>query len=244
MVSDMTCDDIRKLLVRKYRKKDFSVDKSGQKLIELIGVSFKADEESILGIPNYDYIEREIEWYRSESLKVDDIPGKTPKIWSFISSFNGEINSNYGWCIWSEENGNQYRNVLNELKRDSGSRRTSMIYQRPSMHTDYCRNGMSDFICTHSVDYFIRDNQLYSVVHMRSNDIWAGYRNDRAWQQFVQTMLAIDLGVEIGDLYWTVSSMHLYEKQFYLLHHYMRTGDIHISKEAFRQRYKNNKLGK
>ena len=217
MVSELICEDIRRILKTKFINDEFIADKSGAKMIEIVGAKFLANEESIFGNVNHDYVQREIEWYRSESRNVNDIPGKVPLIWKKISSPMGDINSNYGWCIWSEENGRQYQNVKKELLANPDSRRTSMIYQRPSMHIEATEEGMDDFICTYGVDYFIRDSKLHSVVHMRSNDVIYGYKNDRAWQIYVLQMLANDLGYEVGDLHWSVSSLHVYERHFDLL---------------------------
>lgn len=209
--------DIREMLKRKLSQNDFVVDKSGVKLLEIVGASFLADKEIIFGNLDTDYVQRELEWYRSESLKVADIPGKTPKIWEDVSCNDGFINSNYGWCIFNKDNYQQYKNVRETLMKNRDSRRTSMIYTRPSMHEDYCKNGMSDFMCTYGVDYFIRGDKLHSIVHMRSNDVVFGYKNDRAWQMYVLEMLANDLGVEVGNLHWQVSSLHVYERHFDLV---------------------------
>ena len=67
--------NIRNQLIQKYRDQDFVTDKTGVKTIELIGQSFIADEDWIIRKPNYEYIERELEWYESQSLYVEDIPG-------------------------------------------------------------------------------------------------------------------------------------------------------------------------
>src|SRR5690606_33169025 len=144
------------------------------------GTSFIADEPTIFGEPNEDYIEREIAWYESQSLRVDAIPGKTPKIWEQVADEVGRINSNYGWLIWNAGNGHQYKNVLEELRRNPDSRRGAMLYTRPTMHYDATMRGMNDFICTNAVCYFIRDGGLHAVVQMRSNDVVFGYRNDWA----------------------------------------------------------------
>ena len=48
--------------------------------------------------------------------------------------------------------------------------------------------GMSDFICTNAVSYMIRDDELISVVQMRSNDVVYGYKNDYAWQKWMQNV--------------------------------------------------------
>lgn len=210
-------ETIRKLFENKLISKNFVEDKSGVKLLELIGYSFKANEPSIFGEPNDDYIKRELEWYESQSLKVDDIPGKTPAIWEQISDARGEINSNYGYLIYHRDNGSQYQCARSALRSDPNTRRAVMIYQRPSMHNDFNRDGMSDFICTNAVQYLVRDGKLNAIVQMRSNDAYFGYRNDYAWQRHVQTRLAGDLGLQVGDLIWNAASLHLYERHFKLV---------------------------
>jgi len=209
-----TANDIRADLIDKYLAEDYVIDKSGAKTIEVLGESFVADENWLIRTPAYKYIERELEWYMSESLYVDDIPGETPQIWKDISSNEGKINSNYGWCIYSEENGNQYKHVLRELRNNPNSRRAAMIYNRPSMHLDFNRDGMSDFMCTFANTFMIRDGKLISHYTMRSNDAVFGYNNDVAWAKFVQGQLAYDLEVEVGDLIWTATNLHVYERHF------------------------------
>lgn len=206
--------DIRAKLIQKYKNEEFVIDKTGVKTIELIGESFIVDEDWIIRPPNYEYIERELAWYKSQSLYVEDIPGQTPAIWKQVADKNGKINSNYGYLIWSEENGRQYDHVLNELKKNPNSRRASMIYNRPTMHTDYCKDGMSDFVCTYANNFLIRDDKLVSHYLMRSNCAIFGANNDFAWARYVQQKLAHDLGVAVGDLIWTASSLHVYEYHF------------------------------
>lgn len=210
----MNVNYMRQMIIDKYLSEDFVIDKSGVKVVEVIGATFIADEDYIVRKPAYNYIQRELEWYKSQSLYVNDIPGETPQIWKDISSDEGKINSNYGWCIYSEENGHQYKHVLRELRNNPNSRRATMIYNRPSMHLDYNRDGMSDFMCTYANTFYIRDNQLVSHYLMRSNDAVFGYNNDYAWAKYVQNQLAEDLGVEVGELIWTASNFHVYERHF------------------------------
>jgi thymidylate synthase len=214
--------DIRKLFLDEYAKNNFVIDKTGVKMIELIGQSFIADSPAIFGEPNQEYIERELEWYKSQSLYVKDIPGKVPAIWESISSSDGRINSNYGWCVWSKENYDQFNHCVTELVQNPFSRRATMIYNRPSMHIDYNIDGMNDFICTYANQFFIRDNKLVSHYIMRSNDVIFGYRNDYAWAKHVQTELYNELlttypDLELGDIIWTASSLHIYERHFNVL---------------------------
>ena len=230
----------------------------GNSTIEITGASFIADSESIFGEVNWEYVAREEAWYNSKSLNVNDIPGGAPQIWKAVADSDGFINSNYGWTIYSHLNlhnafdlhprtvipmldsgevANQYNSAKRELQKNPESRRAIMIYTRPSMWLDYNKDGRSDFMCTNTVQYLIREGMLEAVVQMRSNDAWAGYRNDRAWQQHVLEKLAKDLNIEAGKITWQVGSLHIYSRQFYLVDHFARSGEIHISKSDYRELY-------
>jgi thymidylate synthase len=198
-------------------REDFVTDKTGVKMLEIVGANFVADQPAIFGVVNQDYVSRELAWYYSESLSVNDIPGGPPAIWKQVADSEGYINSNYGWCIFSEENNYQYRHVLKELQDNPESRRATMIYTRPEMWRDYNFDGRSDFMCTNAVQYMIRDSMLTCVVQMRSNDVVFGYKNDYAWQKHVLDKLAGDLGIIAGDIHWNVGSLHVYERHFGLI---------------------------
>lgn len=210
----LTVKDIQSKFVWNYRNEMFVTDKTGVKMLEIPAASFLCTEPAIFGAPNEDYIEREIEWYMSQSRNVNDIPGGAPEIWKQVADKDGYINSNYGWCIFSPENGNQYSHVLDELSQNPNSRRAVMIYTRPTMHQDYSTNGMSDFMCTNAVQYMIRDGYLEVIVQMRSNDVIFGYRNDFAWQNYVASKLQSDLNLPGRNIFWQVGSLHIYERHF------------------------------
>ena len=206
---------IRDYFIQELKSEQFVIDKTGVKTIEMLGATFEANEPTIFGELNEDYIDRELKWYKSMSLYVKDIPGKTPAIWEQVASKHGQINSNYGWAIWHKDNHFQYERVLHELMNFPNSRRAVMIYTRPSMWEDYNRDGMSDFMCTNAVQYMIRDGQLVAVVQMRSNDVVFGYRNDYAWQKYVADCLTKDLDLEKQPkIIWHVGNLHVYERHF------------------------------
>jgi thymidylate synthase len=208
-------EDIREYFIRELQAERFITDKTGVKTIEMIGATFEADEPTIFGDVNDDYIQRELEWYKSMSLYVDDIPGITPAIWKKVADRGGKINSNYGWAIYHKDNYLQYANVLNELQFSPNSRRAVMIYTRPTMWNDYNRDGMSDFMCTNTVQYMIRNGQLVVIVQMRSNDVVFGYRNDYAWQKYVAFHMTKDLKLtKQPKIIWHVGSLHVYERHF------------------------------
>ena len=195
----------------------YVTDKSGVKMLEVRSAAFVADEPAIFGKVNHDYVARELAWYESMSLNVNDIPGGPPAIWKQVADKDGFINSNYGWCIWSPMNGSQYDNVIDELKKNPDSRRAVMIYTRPSMWNKYNINGMSDFMCTNAVQYINRYGKLFAIVQMRSNDVVFGYKNDYAWQSYVLDKLCDELNLMRGDIYWNAGSLHVYERHFDLV---------------------------
>lgn len=219
--------DIKNLLIEKFKNNDFRVTKGGVKTIELQGIQFIADKDYIIREPNYEYAQREIKWYESQSLNVYDIEGNVPTIWKQVADVNGDINSNYGWMIFSKENGSQYKNCLWSLVNDPTTRQGVMIYNRPEMQQDWNKNHKHDFCCTFAVQYFLNPvgdkYELNTFVLMRSNDAVFGYDNDVIWQNYVRDKLAKDLSeqlnkdIVINPIVWYASSLHVYERHFKFL---------------------------
>lgn len=227
-----TTRDIFELFKRKYEFGEFrtignAVQQS--RTIELQAVQFEVDKPWIVREPNYDYFERELEWYKSESLNVNDIQGGAPKMWKSCATPMGYINSNYGWMIWSKDNYEQMSNCLNKLLDDPHTREACMIYQRPSMQVEYNKDGMHDFCCTYAVQCFLNEDDnndlhLTYIVYMRSNDAVFGFNNDVLWHQYVQKMLADELANKMNiekvicdNIIWNAGSLHIYERHFDIL---------------------------
>ncbi len=208
----MKTKDIINRFKELYKNKNFN----DEGLLEIVGVSFIADSNTLFGIPNEEYIAKEIAWYNSKSRNIYDMHNP-PKIWMDIASTEGMINSNYGWCIYSKENYNQYYEVLLKLQKNIHTRQANMIYTRPTMHVDSIVDGMYDFMCTNAVAYRYNKGKLDAIVQMRSNDAVFGYKNDYAWQKHVLDNLCSTLGVDAGVIHWQVASLHIYPRHFNLL---------------------------
>lgn len=205
---------------------DYCDNPSGTKTVELLAPRIELDPtQSFINLNGRKtpvvYAEAELDWYKSMDLSVDVI-GEKASIWKKVASEEGKVNSNYGWCIWSEDNCNQYANCLKELSAIPDSRRACMIYQRPSMWVDYNYKGMSDFICTWGTHWFIRNKKLVCMVLMRSNDAVFGFFNDFYWHCFVYMKMFDDLrkvhpDLSTGSIIWCPDSFHVYERHFDLL---------------------------
>ena len=221
-------EDILKQFKEKYDNEDFRIignNVQQAKTIELQNVQFEVDKPWIVREPNYDYFNREFEWYKSESLNVNDIPGGAPTMWKSCATPLGYINSNYGWMIWSKDNGYQFDSCFMKLLNDPHTREACMIYNRPSMQTEYCKDGMHDFCCTYSVQCFINEDKegkkhLKYIVYMRSNDAVFGFDNDALWHKYVQQMIRNRLSEHFNEefiadnIIWNAGSLHIYERHF------------------------------
>ncbi len=191
-------------------------------MLELVNANFIADEPSIFGTVNEDWNKRELQWYLSQSLDVRDIPEPIPKTWKDVASTKHKINSNYGWCVFSRENGFQFDNALSALQKDKHSRQACLIYNRPSMHEDSKVDSMKDFMCTFSQQFLIRNDKLHFLSYMRSNDAIFGYKGDYAWATYLHNE-ALDVlqcsykDLQKGDLIWNCASLHIYPRHHHLV---------------------------
>lgn len=163
-----------------------------------------------------EYINKEFEWYMSQSLDAKWI-GQHAKIWLQCCDENSKINSNYGFLMFSAQNGYQFKNVVNELIKDYHSRRAVAYYTNPFIH--YI--GGKDHICTLAVQYLLRNDKVDAVVYMRSNDIIYGLIGaDLYWQndclELVCNALTLHYERQIypGDIHWLPGSLHIYERHW------------------------------
>jgi len=185
---------------------------------ELLSANCIFDTKNIISGSSSKYIQQEIAWYESQNRNIHgyDCIEKNP-IWQSCSTEDGNINSNYGWCVFSKENNNQYEHCLQHLRKNKYSRQAVIIYTRPNIHIEYCDNihAKKDMLCTAYTNALIRNDMLNLVINMRSNDVWYGLRYDLAWQQYVLNNLLFDLKstypeLQPGLIYWHADSLHIY----------------------------------
>lgn len=189
---------------------------------EILGAKVKfLPHEHIKGV-SVEYIKHELIWYQSMDLNIKGHPGiENNKVWQSCAADDGSINSNYGWCIFSKENYEQFNNAIKSIAANDMTKQAVMIYSRPSINYQW-NDGVHanhDMICTIYVSALLRGEKLQWHVHMRSNDIWFGLRNDLAWQQwvqeqFVQKLNSMNIRCECGNILWFADSLHLYDRNY------------------------------
>lgn len=224
--NDVIRTEVMDILAYKY-----SVEEKVGNTWELQNVNLALDPYqpyvNILNRPfKHDYLKKEHDWYMSQDLSIkgwmDDI-----KIWNWCASKDDkqEINSNYGWCVFSHQNGDQYENCLKKLKEDVNTREALMIYTRPSMHEDAIERGKHDFMCTISAQVMIRENRLLYIATQRSCDLVTGFSFDFPWHCFVYQMMYEELKqsypeLEVGPIFYNIASLHVYDRHEELLKNY------------------------
>jgi thymidylate synthase len=223
--------DIREFFIMELKDEAFTIDKTGQRTIEMLGANFLATEPAIFGEPVKSYINAELAWYESGSTNIYDIHGndkEPPQAWQYAADQHGNINSNYGHLVFADKYHNQYKKAFDELQKNPDSRRAQMVYNRPSIWVEFDEGGKSDFICTNAQTFYIRDGILHMVSQMRSNDVVFGYKNDYAWAQYLMDKFVKDWNdcsdtygthdyIEKGMLTWQVMNLHVYERHFHLV---------------------------
>lgn len=100
--------------------------------------------------------------------------------------------------------------VLRRLKTDPSTRQAIVVLWDPVRDTFV--DGLSDYPCTISLQYFIRDGQLEAHTHMRSNDVWWGLAYDAFQFTQLQITMANVLGIEAGRYYHHANSLHFYTR--------------------------------
>jgi len=156
------------------------------------------------------YIEHEMKWYLSQNPQNNYIKNFA-QIWSTASDDNGMTNSNYGFLMFSPQNGYQFNNVVKTLLEDPQSRRAVAYYTNPFMHY----TGGNDHVCTIYAAYTVRNDELDVVVSMRSNDIRFGLIGaDLEWARYMLNRVAECIDVKPGKIHWHAASAHLYSRHF------------------------------
>lgn len=104
--------------------------------------------------------------------------------------------------------------VARVLAEDPDTRQAVLTIWRPSPPKT------KDVPCTVSVQWFIREGTLHCLDTMRSSDLWLGWPYDifnfSMLSHYLRLILKARYGVvvEVGSLFLTAGSQHIYEKNF------------------------------
>lgn len=152
------------------------------------------------------YASAELLWYLSGQANADMIRAYAPRYASYVEP-NGEAYGAYGARMAL-----QLQTAAEILKKKSDSRQCVVGLWR---HEDLSRalyGDKKDLPCTLTWQFLVRRGQLEMIVNMRSNDLWIGFPYDVYVFRCIQTIMAYELGIEVGDYVHSVGSLHLYRR--------------------------------
>jgi len=184
----------------------------GMKTKEIIGYQSVIDmNQPIITVPqrdmNYKFMCGEAHWILSGSNRVEDIT----RFMKAIAKFSDDgmmFNGAYGPKVID-----QLSYVVQCLKRDADSRQAVLNIWRENP------GPSKDIPCTLNLQWFIRGNKLHCKANMRSSDAWLGWVYDTFNFSMISAWVAICLlndypGLELGSLFLSTGSQHLYENNF------------------------------
>ncbi len=212
-----------------------------QKIREIIGATFTITNPrhrvpSVAGRKfGLTYLAAELVWYLSGNNRTDWI-SKYSSFWRDISDDGVTANSAYGARLFKSHDAIaqgrfiQWDYIVNELRNDPDSRRAVMHLRTPNDSVD----AKLDVPCTLALQFFIRDNKLHQVVHMRSSDVIFGIAYDVPAFTLFQEILANELDVDLGTYTHVSNSLHIYERHFEMAENILKTENIKKSLEATR----------
>lgn len=154
------------------------------------------------------YAVGELLWYLSGSNKLSAIQ-KFTKAWDRMSDDGEHVNSNYGYCLVHKFGFNQVGQAVEQLRANPNSRQVVLHIKEARNLID---NPTKDLNCTVCLQLFIRDGKLYMTTYMRSNDLWMGFPYDVFQFTCLQTLLAMELDVDLGTYTHVAGSLHLYKR--------------------------------
>ena len=146
----------------------------------------------------------ELCWYLARSRDLQFISYYLPRYKEYA---DGKIIwGGYGTRLFDFDGQNQFFNVIDLLRRKSGSRRAVIqLFD----HSDLTREH-NDIPCTCSLQFLVRDEKLQMLASMRSNDAYWGLPHDVFAFTMLQEIMARTLSIEVGIYKHFVGSLHIY----------------------------------
>ena len=100
--------------------------------------------------------------------------------------------------------------LVSLLKSDPSTRRATFSF----ITNDEDIEKSKDVSCVSSIQFLIRNGRLNMFTFMRSNDLFLGLPYDIFLFSTIMELMALDVGVDLGDYHHFATSLHLYETNF------------------------------
>ena len=131
-------------------------------------------------------------------------------IWDDFAEEDGQVTTAYGYR-WRHAFGiDQVTNILKKLKEDPSSRQQLLLSWDPREDNIISAKNVP---CPWASQFMILKNKLYTMLHVRSNDLFFGMPYDLMMYTLLAQAFANSLELDLGDKTYTIGNAHIYENQ-------------------------------
>ena len=188
---------------------------------ELMGVAFKVDKpllnrDEVIRYTFGEDADRIIKYCKQE---IKDRcsgkplnPGNSYKIrqdmWNKFLENNHKFSYQYAERLWTN---NQFENVIQCLKNDSGTRQAILSMWNPDKDMDIHKLGGGNRIpCSLNYQFMIRNDRLHCIYSMRSNSAIEHCPIDLYCATGLMEYVAKRLNIKVGSLTYVCGSLHAF----------------------------------
>jgi len=196
----------------------------------LYSVDWVADQDSMIGDVNPDWVRRELEWFRSGSDLLETMEAPVPALFQACAGYDGRVNSAYGHILFGQTGlyepaqAGIFEAAANAFfSEGKGTRHSVAIISDRQVHELAKYNGRNDFICTNALNFMIdHEDRLHIIAQMRSMDAVFGYRADYSmWDNLMEYTLGyletVYPELTRGTITFQVANLHVYPRHFPML---------------------------
>ncbi|MDP9857781.1 thymidylate synthase [Agrobacterium tumefaciens] len=101
-----------------------------------------------------------------------------------------------------------WQRLVNLLHHDPFTRRATFGFITNEEDVE----GSKDISCVSSIQFLVRENRLSLFTFMRSNDLFLGLPYDVFLFSYLQELMALELGLEMGEYHHYATSLHIYDQ--------------------------------
>ena len=150
----------------------------------------------------------EVAWFISGEKSTKWI-NKRCGIWRQFEDTPGMIESAYGFR-WRYMYGiDQLYKIIANLKADKSSRQQVLL----SWHPKDLKNETKNVPCPYTAVFNIIEGKLNCHLTLRSNDLYLGLPYDTLMYTILSNLIANSVGVDVGELFYSIAHAHIYENQ-------------------------------
>lgn len=100
-----------------------------------------------------------------------------------------------------------WQRLVKLLRHDPSTRRATFSF----IDNEEDLQNSRDISCVSNIQFLLRDGRLNLFTFMRSNDLFLGVPYDVFLFTYMQELMSLDLGVEMGEYHHYATSLHIYD---------------------------------